>query len=122
MPKGTITTKIKTARPVTESELLNALKNSLDPCFAHLEEKLLEGDGKVLDIRVTVKAGTIKLEYGVSHCPANVKSATTPAKARPSKKPKRKVMGALVRHALFGFSSFRRQGLVTSWIPASVIP
>ena len=46
-------------------ELLNALKNSLDPCFAHLEETLLEGDGKVLDIRITVKAGKIKLEYGV---------------------------------------------------------
>lgn len=65
MPKRPIITKIKTARPVTESELLNALKNSLDPCFAHLEEELLGGDGKVLDIRITVKSGKIKLEYGV---------------------------------------------------------
>lgn len=65
MPKGTTTTRIKTARPVTDSELLNALKNSMTPIFAHLEEKLLEGDGKVLEISISVKAGKIKLQYGI---------------------------------------------------------
>lgn len=65
MPKGTTTTRIKTNRPVTESELLNALKNSMTPIFAHLEEKLLEGDGKVLDISISVKAGKIELLYGI---------------------------------------------------------
>lgn len=65
MPKGTTTTRIKTDRPVTDSELLNALKNSMRPIFAHLEEKLLEGDGKVLRISISVKAGKIKLQYGI---------------------------------------------------------
>lgn len=69
MEKGTTTRRFKTSRPVTDSELLNALKNSMDPIFAHLEEKLLEGDGKVLEISVSVKAGKIKLQYGIGEMP-----------------------------------------------------
>ncbi len=65
MPKGTTTRTFKTSRPVTDSELLNALKNSMDPIFTHFEEKLLEGDGKVLEIAVSVKEGKIKLQYGI---------------------------------------------------------
>ena len=66
MPKGHTTRTYKTSRPVTDSELLNALKNSIDPIFAHLEEKLLEEDGQSLQILVTVKAGKISLKYGVA--------------------------------------------------------
>ena len=65
MPKETTTRRFKTSRPVTESELLTAIKNSMTPIFAHLEEKLLEGDGKVLEISISVKAGKIKLQYGI---------------------------------------------------------
>ena len=65
MPKETMTRNFKTSRPVTESELLQALKKSMTPIFAHLEEKLMEGDGKVLEIAITVKAGKIKLQYGI---------------------------------------------------------
>ena len=66
MPKETITQRFQTSRPVTDSELLNALKNSMDPIFAHLEEKLLEEDGQALQILVSVKAGKISLKYGVA--------------------------------------------------------
>jgi len=65
MPPKTVTTKIKTARPVTDSELLNALKNSMGPIFSHFEERLAEGDGKVLEISITAKDGKIKLQYGI---------------------------------------------------------
>jgi len=65
MPKDTVTTRIKTSRPITQSELITALKRSMDPIFAHLEEELLKGDGKVLDIQITAKGGEVKLLYGV---------------------------------------------------------
>jgi hypothetical protein len=61
-----ITTSIKTARPVSQSELLKAIQGSLGPVFDHFEEQLLKGDGKRLDICITAKAGKIRLYYGVS--------------------------------------------------------
>jgi hypothetical protein len=65
MAKGTTTTRIKTARPVTDSELLAALRGSMAPIFQHFEEELMKGDGKALQIEVTAKDGKIKLSYGV---------------------------------------------------------
>lgn len=65
MQKETTTRRFKTSRPITENELLTAIKNSMTPIFAHLEEKLLESDGKVLEISISVKAGKIKLQYGI---------------------------------------------------------
>ena len=65
MNKGTTSRSFKTSRPVTESELLAALRESMTPIFQHFEEELVKGDGKVLQIEVTAKAGTIKLSYGV---------------------------------------------------------
>ncbi len=66
MPKEKmVTTKIKTARPVTDSELLTALKNSMGPIFAHFEEEILKGGGKVLEISVSFETGRVKMQYGV---------------------------------------------------------
>lgn len=65
-PKETVTTHIETDRKITQSELLCALKDSMDPLFALLEEKLLEEDGQSLQILVDVKAGKISLKYGVA--------------------------------------------------------
>jgi hypothetical protein len=65
MAKETVTKRIKTSRPVTESELLAALRESMGPIFQHFEEELVKGDGKVLQIEVTAKAGNIKLSYGI---------------------------------------------------------
>lgn len=67
MPKRYITRSFKTTRPITDSELLNALKNSMSPIFTHLEEELLKSDGKQLDIQITVNAGKISLKYGVGN-------------------------------------------------------
>ena len=65
-PKETVTTSIETEREITQSELLSALKDSMDPLFALLNEKLLEEDGQSLQILVDVKAGKISLKYGVA--------------------------------------------------------
>lgn len=53
----------------SQSQILNALKGSLDPIFAYLEDKLAEGDGKFLDIRVAVRGGKISMSYGVNDIP-----------------------------------------------------
>ena len=66
MPEDKVTRRFKTSREVTESELLQALRHSMGPIFAHLEEKLLKEDGQQLSILVEVKAGKITLKYGVS--------------------------------------------------------
>ncbi len=65
MSAKTKTRSFKTKRPITDSELLAALKNSMGPIFTHFEEKLLEKDGRILDIRIMAKKGSIKLEYGI---------------------------------------------------------
>lgn len=60
------TETIKLDRNLSESELLQALKQSMDPIFEHFEEKLVkEGDGKTLHIAVTVNEGKISLQYGI---------------------------------------------------------
>lgn len=65
MARGTIKRSFKTARPVTESELLRALQGSLGPIFEHFEGCLLERDGRVLDLQISVKAGEVSLKWGV---------------------------------------------------------
>jgi hypothetical protein len=65
MSKGTTTTRFKTSRPVTDSELLMAMKNAMHPIFEHFEEELAKGDGNVLQIEVSAKDGSISLKYGV---------------------------------------------------------
>lgn len=65
MPKDTVTTRIKTARPVTVSDLLNALKNSMGPIFSHFESVIAETGGSArLQIEVTVDDEKVKLSYG----------------------------------------------------------
>ena len=66
MKEGMTTTHHKLSRPITDSELIQALKNSMGPIFAHFEEKLGDwSEGKVLDIRIIATAGKLKLEYGI---------------------------------------------------------
>lgn len=65
MYDGKITTNYKLRRPITDSELLTALKESMHPIFAHLEEKLAEKDGQTLEISIAAEAGKVKLSYGV---------------------------------------------------------
>ena len=65
------TTHIKTQKPVTDSELVKALRNSMGPIFAHFEEELASNPERVLDIRITAKPGKLNLEYGIGEV-ANV--------------------------------------------------
>ena len=77
MPKGTVTTKIKTACPFTDSEMLKALQNSMGPIFAHFEQVIGESGGSaVLEIEVTAREGDLKLNYGFR--PANVDVEASP--------------------------------------------
>lgn len=64
MKKETITTTVKTKRPITDSEMLHALKDSMGPIFEHFEEKLKDSDGQVLVMEVTAQEGKVKLSYG----------------------------------------------------------
>lgn len=66
MRKEMTTTHIKTDRPVTDSQMVKALKNSIGPIFERFEEELAKNPVRVLDIRVTAKPGSINLEYGIS--------------------------------------------------------
>lgn len=66
---------IKTARPVSRSELLTALKNAMGPVFEHFEQRLVEGDGKALDIRITANGGKVRFDYGISAMQAEELSA-----------------------------------------------
>lgn len=77
MSKGMTTTHIKTQRPVSDSEMVRALKNSMGPIFAHFEEELAKKPGRVLDIRITAKPGNLHLEYGIGDV-ANVASQQSP--------------------------------------------
>ena len=65
MSKGMTTTHIKTDRPVTDSQMVKALKNSMGPIFDHFEEELAKNPARVLDIRITAKPGSLNLEYGI---------------------------------------------------------
>jgi hypothetical protein len=64
MPKNTITKRIKTKCEITDSELLNALKNSMGPIFEHFEEEIAKSGGAVLLIEVRAQAGKVNLKYG----------------------------------------------------------
>jgi len=64
MPKDTITKKVKLKREITDSELLNAIKNSMEPIFIHFEEEIAKSGGAVLLIEVRAKAGKVNLKYG----------------------------------------------------------
>ena len=87
MPKGTTTTRIKTARPVTDSELLNALKNSMGPIFEHYEKVIEEAGGSaVLHIEVRAKEGNLKLSYGFEPVsPSNVQAMASADNKTPTK-------------------------------------
>ena len=61
----TKTTRIKTARELSQSELLAAIMESMPPLFEHFEEKLREKDGQVLEISLSGKEGQIRLRWGV---------------------------------------------------------
>ena len=64
MPKGKVTTKIKTSRPITDSEMLNALKNSMGPIVEHYEKVIEEAGGSaVLHIEVRAEKEKLKLNY-----------------------------------------------------------
>lgn len=77
MPKDTITKRIKTKREITDSELLDALKNSMTPIFTHFEEEIAKSGGKVLHIEVTAQAGKVKLNYGFTDIdPTNATAQT----------------------------------------------
>lgn len=65
MSKHTVT-QIKTATPVTTSNLVELLGKSMNPIFAHFERELAKGGDKALHIRVAVKGKEVKLSYGVS--------------------------------------------------------
>ncbi len=47
--------------------LLPSIQQSLGPIFDYFLAELKKKDGQTLDIRLTVKGGSAKLEYGVSH-------------------------------------------------------
>lgn len=64
--QGTTKSHIKTKRPITDSEMVTALKNSMGVIFKHFEEELAKKPGQVLDIRITSKPGSLNLEYGIS--------------------------------------------------------
>ena len=64
MSKSLTTTHIKTDRPVTDSQMVKALKNSMGPIFERFEQELAKDPSRVLDIRITAKPGSINLEYG----------------------------------------------------------
>jgi hypothetical protein len=66
MPAKLITKRIKTSREVTDSELINFLKNAMGPIFSHFEEKIAEAGSKVLHIEVTAQPGKLNLIYGFS--------------------------------------------------------
>lgn len=62
----TTTTKIKTDRPLTDGDLLNAVrKTELNPIFDLFENELRKASGKTLHIAITVKPGDVKLQYGI---------------------------------------------------------
>ena len=65
MSGGMTTTRIKTDKPVTQSQLLSALRESMGPIFSHFEEELMKSDGKILDIRISAKGFNVKIEYGI---------------------------------------------------------
>jgi hypothetical protein len=46
--------------------LLPSIQQSLGPIFDYFWAELEKQDGQTLDIRLTVKGGSAKLEYGVS--------------------------------------------------------
>ncbi len=46
--------------------LLPSIQQSLGPIFDYFLAELEKQDGQILDIRLTVKGGDAKLEYGVS--------------------------------------------------------
>jgi hypothetical protein len=82
MPKSTVTKRYKTARTVTNSQLLNAMKNSMRPIFEHFEIVIAETGGSAeLHITVTADAGNVKLSYGFAHI-ANDKSPDESAKEK----------------------------------------
>jgi len=53
------TTHIVTNRPITDSQMVKALKNSMGPIFEHFEESLATNPERVLYIRITAKPGSI---------------------------------------------------------------
>jgi hypothetical protein len=63
--KKNVVTHIKTAKPVTQSQLVMALKNAMGPIFEHFEEKLRESDGQILDIQISVTGCNVALNYGI---------------------------------------------------------
>lgn len=55
---------MKTARPVTDRDMLNALKNSMGPIFEHYEKVIAEAGGSaVLQIEVRAEKEKLKLSY-----------------------------------------------------------
>ncbi len=51
----------------SETDLVMAIKRSIDPMIIELEAKLVSQDGQILDLRVSVDGGKIKMEYCVSN-------------------------------------------------------
>ncbi len=62
----TTTREIKTNRPVSQSDIITALKGSMEPIFDHFEQKLLEGDGKTLHMSISANGGKVNLKYGIT--------------------------------------------------------
>jgi hypothetical protein len=74
MSEDTVTTHYKTSRPITDSEMLNALKGSMNPIFTHFEEELAKNGGEgTLMIEVTATEGSLKLSYGFPSADADVR-------------------------------------------------
>lgn len=50
---------------ITDSELMNALKNSMTPIFKHFEEVITESGGSsTMVITISAEEGGFKLSYG----------------------------------------------------------
>lgn len=74
MPKDTITKTIKTNRPITDSELIYAIKDAMGPIFEHFESTIKDcGGSATLHIELEASNGKVALRYGFA--PVNCKDS-----------------------------------------------
>lgn len=58
------TKTVRLKKPITDSQMVNALKNSMGPIFEHFEQEIAKDGEKLLWIEVTAGPGKVNLKYG----------------------------------------------------------